>query len=219
MRRLVLCTLLSGLVMGFCVKDITVGVAASQPGAQSSKVRQEPGLIARVEALEKAAVKRGMMLPYFGKDLPDGFVWADGKRNWPSDAGWLPAHLRGAPVPDMREYLVGGAEDETSVGKVWQSGKIGGGQLKPISSLSQLNETFELKPPRFPNQDIYGMIGEVSAGPDRDMEFRNVERKFTRIQHPKYSALAADLSLPTYELNSRDTNPRHVMCRWIIRIQ
>ena len=61
MRSVVVCTLLSGLIVGLCVRDISV--TASQAGGQSSTGHRESGLIARVEALEKASIKPGMMVP------------------------------------------------------------------------------------------------------------------------------------------------------------
>ena len=70
-------------------------------------------------------VPKGMLLPFFGDRLPEGYVWADGKTAWPAE-DWVPAHLRGQPVPDMRKAIVGGASDfaATEVGSTGGAGVV-----------------------------------------------------------------------------------------------
>jgi len=68
-------------------------------------------------------IRLGMMVPYFGKELPPGFVWADGKSKWP-DSKWVPDHLRGKNVPDMSERVAGGAKNRSEVGEMYAGGKV-----------------------------------------------------------------------------------------------
>src|SRR5262249_38418745 len=49
----------------------------------------------------------GVTLPFFGAKLPKGYVWLDGQSNFPN-AEWVPVHLRGTKVPDMRGMLFAG---------------------------------------------------------------------------------------------------------------
>lgn len=90
----------------------------------------------------EADMPKGMMLPYFRYTLPESgdYVWADGQTTWPKE-DWVPEELRGKPVPDMREQLVGGAPspDDKSVGKVWSEGII------PIPATSVKGERFKLQ--------------------------------------------------------------------------
>ena len=72
-------------------------------------------------------IRLGMITAYCGKDLPEGFVWADGTTPWPSEA-WVPEHLRGQPVPNFNGRVARGA---TSAGSV---GTSGGSDLVPSHS-------------------------------------------------------------------------------------
>jgi len=88
-------------------------------------------------------VPKGVMLPYFSNILPESgdYVWADGQTNWPAE-DWVPKHLRGQPVPDTREKLLGGARspgDET-VGTEWIEGVI------PIPEATIKGQSFRLQP-------------------------------------------------------------------------
>jgi hypothetical protein len=65
--------------------------------------------------LDAKAVPLGMMLPFFGKEIPEGFVLANGRSRWPEEA-WVPDHLHGKEVPNMEEELLGGAADLAQVG-------------------------------------------------------------------------------------------------------
>ena len=55
-------------------------------------------------------IRLGMIVPFIGSELPNGFVWADGKESWPSD-DWVPQHLRGKPVPNVNGRILRGATD------------------------------------------------------------------------------------------------------------
>lgn len=71
------------------------------------------------------SVPLGTMLPYFGdgNEPPAGFVWANGKTNWPHES-WVPVDLRGIPVPDMAKNLIGGCITPDQVGKRWMDGEL-----------------------------------------------------------------------------------------------
>lgn len=64
-------------------------------------------------AVEVHEVPLGTILPCFADSahpLSSGFVWADGKTNWPNES-WVPSKLKGRPVPDLNgtgSFLRGG---------------------------------------------------------------------------------------------------------------
>lgn len=60
-------------------------------------------------------IKRGMIIPYCGEDLPEGYVWADGMSTWPLEA-WVPKHLQGNTVPNLNGRVVRGATSAEPVG-------------------------------------------------------------------------------------------------------
>jgi hypothetical protein len=63
-----------------------------------------------VHAPPFGAVRLGMCLPFFGKDLPEGYVWADGQSFWPNEE-WVPDYLRGQPVPNLNGRVLRGCRD------------------------------------------------------------------------------------------------------------
>lgn len=166
----------------------------------------------QVESFE-SRVPLGAMLPYFGTEPPSGFVWADGQSVWPT-AEWVPDHLRGKKVPDMRQHLLGGAVQQSDVGVVWNAGKI------PQQTVS-LQEREELIPPTqaFPRQNLMAMVNADmvgAAGADQNVVNG---RTMVRIPIKRYGGGNGAVTVPKTELKSADTNPRHVMCRWIIRVR
>jgi len=52
----------------------------------------------------------GMCVPYFGKYLPEGYVWADGQSFWPNEE-WVPDYLRGKPVPNLNGRVLRGCRN------------------------------------------------------------------------------------------------------------
>jgi hypothetical protein len=56
----------------------------------------------------REGIPLGMVLPFFGKTVPNGFVLANGEAKWP-DEDWVPDHLRGAKVPDLHGQMLGGS--------------------------------------------------------------------------------------------------------------
>jgi hypothetical protein len=156
-------------------------------------------------------VPLGAMLPHFGAELPSGFVWADGQSDWPK-ADWVPKHLREKKVPDMRQHLLGGAPQPSDVGVVWNKGMIPEQpvNLKPKDGL--------VPPGRFPTQNVMAMVNSKTLGEDGAEEIVENGRTWVRIPAKYYGDDGANITVPKTELNSAEKNPRHVMCRWIIRI-
>ena len=89
------------------------------------KVDGMNALAARVAELEQSVhlvsqpsgIQLGMVIPYFGTDLPDGYVWADGHSEWP-DKPWVPVHLRGKPVPNFSGRELRGITGVETVGSL-----------------------------------------------------------------------------------------------------
>lgn len=155
----------------------------------------------------------GVMVPFFGKDLPNGFVWADGNTVWP-DQAWVPEHLRDKEkVPNMSEQLIGGAKDGNSVGRVFEAGTL-----------------------VFPNtafiHDRIAVEGASEAGglvrgpPKSDTPWR-VSREDPENGSKNGGVYFEPYATPFYrktvglklKLDTAGTNPRHVMCKWIIRVK
>jgi len=90
-------------------------------------------------------VPLGTILPFAGNRIPLGYVWLNPDLNkrdglpqrWPKTE-WVPVHLRGKPLPDMRRHLIGGSDDLNEVGKEWNKGNIqftvDGKNFKPITN-------------------------------------------------------------------------------------
>lgn len=85
-------------------------------GASFASRVQVEGSGGLVKVVDEGIVQRGMIVPYFGKELPnDRYVWADGKTDWP-DEEWVPKHLQGQPVPNLYSFVVRGVQDLGKVG-------------------------------------------------------------------------------------------------------
>jgi hypothetical protein len=188
---------------------------------------------AKIEQLSDI-VPLGTMLPYLGKDLPAGFVWADGAATFPN-ADWVPAHLRAAKIPDAREFLVGGAKDESGVGRTFNGGKIlvngngfslGAPTLKDVGLVTVKNRegTADLhvrglvwlgpggKESNTENND-HVILHDVGSG---KLVPQFILREFSTkaYEYPRQINGAVEISF-----NNPASNPRHVMCRWIIRVK
>lgn len=181
--------------------------------------------------LTAPCVPLGMMLPYFGAKLPHGFVWADGKTNWP-DEPWVADHLRGKPVPDMMNQLIGGAESAAEIGLVWDKGsinvprkEIAGSAFKlPAQRSEEKISTDSQNFPRGPwvvvqraGSTYDGKHGFFWTGFGSDFD----TRVGTYQTFPPGAALdgSFQLNYDPIPLKSPSTNPRHVCASWIIRVQ
>lgn len=211
MRRSISWLLLLGAIVGFTIRELRLTASsAAEPGASR---KSDAGLIARVEALEKAAVSRGMLIPYFGKDLPDGYIWADGTKNWP-DEDWVPQQLWGQPVPDMRQQLIGGSPSEKEVGLVWAKGHTKNRQIQIYRDMVKVKPN-----PAFPRQNLMAAVSRDQGGKDETFGEPRINLTFARIAVAAYGDANGNVEIPALPLDSAETNPRHVMCRWIIRVK
>lgn len=75
--------------------------------AVNNRPNRPLGLVERMDKVEAGVIHRGMIVPYFGKDLPAGYVWADGKERWPNE-GWVPVALRNDNVPNLNGRVLRG---------------------------------------------------------------------------------------------------------------
>lgn len=154
-------------------------------------------------------VPLGMMLPYFGKDLPSGFVWANGKSTWPK-AGWVAEHLRGKSIPDMDRQMLGGTTVEGNVGTVWDRGVVKGDAFSISSNAKVLID------PNFPKQALMGLVNP--KGMEKQFIGPN-SLTYTNLQIIPYGDDQGRITVPSMMLNTADNNPRHLVCRWIIRVE
>jgi len=164
------------------------------------------------------AIPLGTMLCYLGAgtEPPRGFAWANGLSTWDA-APWVPEHLRGKRVPDMSEMLVGGANVVERVGVPFDSGL-----LKVPSTLREESVdvevsglsnawilTFKSNRPLF--NPVHQVPSHGLGGP--------LVGEFREIGAVKYTARRYNEGDRVVRLNDPSTNPRHVPCRWIIRMK
>jgi len=191
------------------------------------------------DGTRKAALDRvpiGAMIPYLGTDdtLPEGYVFADGKARWP-ESDWVPKHLRGERVPDMTRQLVGGAGKQSDVGLVFDKGRV------PLPTMKVNAAKFEVET----KQERLGKNGFVLQWTNPGgwhIEQPDPEKKPMPVLHIKMYKDGYWTTMQTHKafstaptgklkgeheikdlkskpLNSPESNPRHVMCRWIIRVR
>lgn len=163
--------------------------------------------------LDFGVVPVGAMIPYFGNELPKGYCWANGDSTWP-DAAWVPEQLEKQSVPNMDGWLLGGTADPKSVGTEWSDGKlVVSGSAFTIPAGNKLENVYDnmvqwKKGPAIPKtfqtqKDGIAQIDPQIAVRDVSFDFEN-------------KSLNGEVNL---KLNSPDSNPRHLRCRWIIRIE
>jgi hypothetical protein len=205
---------------------------------QADALREIELMKQKVAALQTEMEQReidelGTMKPWFSTKLPKGWVWADGVATFPN-ADWVPMHLRGAKVPNMQEYLVGGAKDEHDVGGIYDKGKL------TVPEFTIKGESFTLPAQREGRLRIAAGAGRhpfnkggmvvVIREPHGDNQ--DGKRGFFwdgwgasyEICEAQYEAFNPEQNLrgskkineQPLSLNTAGSNPRHVMCRWII---
>jgi hypothetical protein len=188
----------------------------------------EKGIAARQEHDAYNGVRLGAMVPYFaaGEKPPKGYVFADGKSLWPKRP-WVPDHLQGKPVPNMDGYLIGGAPNLASVGEPWNKGKIKGttvtgGSFKIPTGSHRIQGdgcVFAWNGPRvggkmLPPKNI-NVAGKNGPAPDYGGFWAWKEATLTIPS----GSVTGDFVISDTPLNTSETNPRHYMCRWIIRVE
>lgn len=180
----------------------------------------------------------GMMLPYFGagQEPPAGYVWADGKAQWP-DADWVPSHLRGHQVPAMHGHLLGSAMEATDLGSAWTNGTI---------AVTGKVEGGDLKLPATQPGESPGSFWALNTGPgwlvgtglvqifERIVLSNNVPQLLgakgraavVQVDFPPPAVFTSDRIQGTANLregvgrlNTSESLPPHIRCRWIIRMR
>jgi hypothetical protein len=180
-------------------------------------------------ALANPLIQLGMMVPYFGSKLPEGYVWADGVKPWP-DKEWVPAHLRGKPVPNMKGYLIGGAPAADKVGLTWTDGKLsvdGSSFTIPSADLGDYGLLAAAEGGVSPGLLLKWVRGGTTALPNPNLLFIGNNKKEpvhqfvvseARAKAPKLDGRALNGSCKV-NLDQPTSNPQHVMCQWIIRVE
>jgi hypothetical protein len=190
---------------------------AVQPAANP---RVEPG---RDVPSPQVGVPLGAILPYFGKVLPNGFLWADGESTWPN-AEWVPHHLRGKRVPDMAEYLVGGTRDSQRVGVAAHGVlRLQGSEIPASFFLPKWNE---YSIPVGSDRDDIGYLGVFTGRRDANKSwnaaggvFHAVQAKYKTIPENQRIEFSVRVPGSVIDLDTPDTLPRHIKARWIIRVK
>ena len=181
----------------------------------------------------------GAMISYFGARPPKGYRWCNG--NDPKDhpkgdnvfphSDWVPKHLVGTPLPDMREQLAGGSKDETDVGRIHKhvnkqvtvpESVIEGSNFtmpKEVRGVERIQgDSFVFRWRMEPNA-----LGKVDAQPMRDLAVRArydpVEALDVSYKYPGGIGGKQTIPARTLSLQGPESLPRHVMCRWIIRVE
>lgn len=191
--------LLSACLVGACLLGAAEGVVQTINGNVTITGNLVVGGKVNGVDVQRGEVHFGMMVPYFGKDLPKGFCWADGKTPWP-DADWVPIELHGKNVPDMNGELIGGTSNVADLGQPWTKGVISLAVNKATSG-----------------EILFWRRGGVvpkhlqTDGPDAQIE------SVGKLKYVEHVAFEGDNS--TFPFNSTKQNPRYVQCRWIIRIE
>ncbi len=188
----------------------------------------------RADLKQRDIDELGTMKPLFSDSdrLPKGWVFADGKTVWPS-ADWVPFKLRGKAIPDMREHLVGGAKNDDEIGRVFSGGKltvaganVDGKSFKtaPNQGVQSSHGGYLLYPHGGKDtiERIGGMPelwGVASQKPGQTVGWTTIKSDDLKAA-PGDAAIQGQQVIPnqTLVLNSASSNPRHVMCFWIVRV-
>ncbi len=193
-------------------------------------------------------VPLGSFLPFMGggDKPPTGYVFADGKSNWP-DAPWVLEHLRGKPVPKMHSLFLVGSDDATQVGlpQTPGSAEFGLGSVK-LPSLSPSGASpgtysyIQVKQPPTAgtgNNRSKGERGNVpNIPPVIALKFNAAAMKYpedwssppdgngigvltsTALPAPLNYA-SPDVSLGKVTVDATALTPGSYKCRWIIRVK
>ncbi len=181
-----------------------------------------------------AGVPLGAVIPFFGSKLPKGYRWCKGTSEDPKNvfpnADWVPQHLRGSPLPDMRGEILGGARLAQDVGQLWPGYTL---------DFSVDGSHFTLPEGKKTTETIEGKTATGTIAATDVMKWTRgwgIPYEFRCKSRPKKDESWAGMSIidsltSSYLIYSGsvtgsapvsvkvDKVPRHVMCRWIIRIE
>ena len=148
----------------------------------------------------------GTVLPYFGVKPPPGYVWFDKTSTWPDEL-WVRVELRGKAMPDTNGFLLGGTNDIAKVGASWTAGKL------TIPAFTIAGSSFSMPP------ETKSEIGTISflvpsVGPSQ-----RASGNYSSYRYAGAISGSKTVGPVSMYLDGLETNPRHIMCRWIIRVK
>lgn len=195
---------------------------------------QDPKHKDAATALTDAAnhiVPLGAVIPFFGNNLPRGYRWCNGTSSDPTNvypkADWVPKHLVGQALPDMDKWLLGGTNDVTSVGLMWAEGKfsIEGNSFsladeKLVDADYLTNGDVRLHALGYWNGKSLENVGSKEMIIfDAPLNKAVTHFKTLEVQTKAYRYDKKLSGSATVKFDTPTTNPRHIMCRWIMRVE
>ena len=191
------------VVAGF--NDVT-----TPQGALPITFSESAALASPVSSVPFAGIQLGMSFCYFGDQAPDGFVFADGKNNWPNE-GWVPSQLRNTPIANLDNTVIGVTNQSGTAGNVAAGGSIPGSSSNPsvVSTPSQGRSI------RVLSSDQY-MTGQSTCSSLNSCAPQIGDA--TDLSLPTQMAGQVSVSIPPISLDGPDRLPRRLLCRWIIRV-
>lgn len=191
-----------------------------------------------------ASVPKGVPMLSFRADIPKGWVALDGSTSWPEE-NWVPEHLRGQPVPDMRGSFARGLKDGELIGHINSGGEIvipkseikgseysldGKRQVGALNALGEIDGAFE-RNNTFGNEVTFVEVGVVKVlgfGERKSFEFenskpnKNTQSNLTSIPVDVFNGnISGKFEIPEYkyDLSVPNNQPTHAIGQWIIRIK
>jgi len=174
----------------------------------------------QAETDARTAVPLGAMIAYFGagQKPPKGYIWADGRSRWPTNARWVPKALRGQPVPNMTGQFLAGATVESEVGNPSPKPKDVEGAIKgkaavPATGVSADGNMWAFSKP--------GVINFRENNVEIPCILRGGDNRASLTNFPKINGSSAT-SAPvtgTASIPAPLPPPPHVFCHWIIRVK
>lgn len=177
----------------------------------------------------------GAMIPFFGagESAPKGFVWANGKAQWPNE-DWVPKILRGQQVPNMDGVLIGGRSDEpqeiqASANYMKEAEAIKTAPQKITGSSFTLdgisNRTFKTLVLKASSDKPYSRGEARLPGPRLNFDRTSEEGKQQTLGFeleraaPTTTTIGGSATVSGLDLKLTASNIPFLKTRWIIRVQ
>lgn len=160
----------------------------------------------------------GAAMCYFGKNTPEGFVWADGQSHFP-DQDWVASSLRGRPVPNMNQdgLLIGATADPGHIGDlrlpeptILPELVVERGMLAPKNTVSPHRVRFD-RIIQLQEFSYGGGNNFLTAGPSGSEIDAFVSLGISQIPPDRNNSFASTASGITYQVDWRRT--AHERCR------